>query len=79
MNNLEKAEELSEKNEFAMRSCWECNPAHEHLKKVGGLFVCYDCVRWFMNGDFLANENHCKKEFEEIPPLKTTTITINKK
>lgn len=75
MTNLEKAEELKAKDEFSMRSCWECNPAHKHLKKCGGLFICFGCGRWWMNGNYFTKK-HCKKEFIEREPLKVICVTI---
>ena len=42
-----------EKNEPAMRSCWECNKCHEGLKKVNCLHVCYDCGRYWVFDRFL--------------------------
>lgn len=65
MTNLDKAFELRKSGNFAMRSCWECNPSHEHLKKIGGLFTCIDCGRYYMNGGYLSNDNHSKKEYKE--------------
>ena len=62
MTNFEKAEELKNKDNFSMRSCWECNPAHNHLKTVGGLFICLDCNRWYMNGGYFDNEDHCNAD-----------------
>ena len=76
MTNIEKAKELGKKKEFSMRSCWECNPAHEHLKNVGGLFTCFECGRWYMNGDYFTNEEHCNAEFKEREELKTICITV---
>ena len=35
MTNYEKGLELKNAVDFAERSCWQCNPAHEHLKAVG--------------------------------------------
>ena len=32
-----------------LRSCWNCNPAHEHLKNHL-LVNCYDCGHWYYNG-----------------------------
>lgn len=78
ITNYEKAEELQAAKKFSMRSCWECNPAHEHLKTVGGLFTCFDCGRWFMNGGFFENEEHCNKPFVEFPEQKFIAITIEK-
>ncbi len=40
-------------NDIAMRSCWDCNAAHEHLKRAEGLFVCVWCGRYFINGGFI--------------------------
>jgi len=76
MTNIEKAEELQKKNEFLMRSCWGCNSAHKHLKEVGGLFTCFECGRWYMNGDYFTNNNHCDTEFKEKEALKRVCITV---
>lgn len=68
MTNYEKAQELKDKHDFSVRSCWQCNPAHEHLKKAIGLFTCYDCERWYMNGDYFNdNEPFCNLEY--VQPL----------
>ncbi len=40
-------------DDVAMRSCWECNAAHEHLKRAEGLFWCFDCGRMFSHGGFI--------------------------
>lgn len=38
-----------------LRSCWECNGAHKHLKeKNNTLFLCIGCNRYFMDGVFLT-------------------------
>jgi hypothetical protein len=42
-----------DEDEPAMRSCWECNPAHEHLKESKSLHVCFACGRYFIFGRFL--------------------------
>ncbi len=42
-----------EKADYAMRSCWSCNPAHAHfLEDLNDkfLFVCFDCGGWFYQG-----------------------------
>ena len=70
MTNEEKAIQLKEKGEFMMRSCWECNPAHAHFKDVSDLFVCFHCGRWYMNGDYFCNPDHCNKEYEHRDNLK---------
>lgn len=79
MTNIDRAQELRDASDFAMRTCWECNPAHEHLKDVGGLFTCIDCARWFMNGDYFTNDEHCDAEFIEREPLQTITYTLTPK
>lgn len=42
-----------EDGEPAMRSCWECNGAHEHLKKVNFLHVCFSCGRYWLFGTYM--------------------------
>jgi hypothetical protein len=78
LSNEDKAMELQKEGNFSMRSCWECNSGHEHLKTVGGLFTCIDCGRWYMNGDYFDNEEHCKKPFVELEPQKFIKITLSK-
>ena len=35
---------------ISIRSCWNCNPAHEHLKKANYIIHCYECGRFFYKG-----------------------------
>jgi PHP family Zn ribbon phosphoesterase len=35
---------------YAMRSCWNCNAAHEHLKDANCPIVCFSCGHWFFKG-----------------------------
>jgi hypothetical protein len=42
-----------EENEPMLRSCWECNKAHEHLKKVNTLHWCLECGRYWVFDRFL--------------------------
>lgn len=42
-----------EKGEPALRSCWECNSAHAHLKKVNTLHSCFTCGRAWVFNKFL--------------------------
>ena len=42
-----------EKDEPALRSCWECNPAHEHLKKTDWLHLCFICGRYWILGKYM--------------------------
>ena len=76
MTNYEKGLELKNAGEFQMRTCWKCNPSHAHLKAVGGLFYCFDCGNWYMNGGFFTDPHHCEKEYKEMTPLKTVTYTL---
>lgn len=42
-------------NAPAMRSCWECNLAHEHLKRADYVFVCAaGCRCFFFEGTNLT-------------------------
>lgn len=42
-----------DEGEPAFRSCWECNSAHEHLKDVDCLHICFLCNRYWIHGHFL--------------------------
>lgn len=42
-----------ENNEPAIRSCYECNLAHEHLRNTEFIHVCYDCGRYWIKGKYL--------------------------
>jgi len=68
---LSKALELQKVGEFSIRTCWECNSGHEHLKKVDGLFMCFGCGQWYINGDSLDNIKHCKKPYKPFVKLET--------
>jgi ribosomal protein S27E len=48
----EAAKKCLEDNDgnFAIRSCWNCNNAHEHLKNSGCLINCFSCGKWFYKG-----------------------------
>jgi hypothetical protein len=69
-----------EEGEPVMRSCWECNPAHERLKTVNTLHVCFHCGRYWLFDRFmdtLSSDQEFDAFFEEVG-LKvggsTTTI-----
>jgi len=64
MKRIELAERLRNDDKFAMRSCWECNSSHEHLLKATGLFTCFECGRWYMDGDYFTNNAHCEEELD---------------
>jgi uncharacterized Zn finger protein len=51
-----EAKKLVQKDEerLVYRSCWECNGAHEHLKKYSheSLIYCFDCGKfWYKETD----------------------------
>lgn len=35
---------------YAMRSCWTCNSAHEHLKQSEQPIYCLWCGNWYFKG-----------------------------
>lgn len=36
---------------LAMRSCWNCNPAHDHLKKAEYVIICaFGCGHYYYKG-----------------------------
>jgi len=39
--------------EPVLRSCWNCNSAHEHLKNEKYLIYCFACGRFYLNGNEL--------------------------
>lgn len=41
--------EASKKN-LMFRSCWNCNPAHKHLKKAEYPFICFECGHYYYKG-----------------------------
>jgi hypothetical protein len=36
--------------ETAMRTCWQCNSAHDHLRTSAYPFWCFSCGRWWFKG-----------------------------
>lgn len=42
-----------EEGEPSLRSCWKCNPAHEHLKTVNMLHTCFECGRYWVYDRFV--------------------------
>ena len=35
---------------YALRSCWNCNEAHEHLKERDYPILCFECGKWYFKG-----------------------------
>lgn len=42
--------------EWSMRSCWNCNVAHEYLRKSETPFHCWDCGHVFYKGVQLSED-----------------------
>lgn len=49
-----------------MRSCWECNSAHERLKKVDYIIFCFECGRLWYKGKPL--------EIDKLNELKDSDV-----
>lgn len=45
-----EAEKAFRDGNYAFRSCWECNEAHEHLKEADYLIECFGCGKYFFKG-----------------------------
>lgn len=59
MSNIKTVEEArkeaskivsEDRANFGMRSCWNCNGAHEHLKGAEYVFTCFECGHWYYKG-----------------------------
>ena len=55
------AKKLIKAGKFEMRSCWNCNGAHEHLKNHE-LFTCFNCGRWFYKGIDVTEDEEIVEE-----------------
>jgi len=53
-----------EEGEPALRSCPECNPAHEHLRDVKFVHWCFQCNRYWINGRYLDTRADLDKFIE---------------
>jgi hypothetical protein len=65
MSNLDKLREVAKTKEIAWRSCWNCNPSHEHLKKEKGcVILCIECGHYYYSGvDITTVDQGEKDEF----------------
>lgn len=46
---------------MSIRSCWNCNGAHEHLKKAPNVICCFACNHWFFAGvDITATDEEAE-------------------
>ena len=51
----EKIEEKLKNNQVSIRSCWNCNPAHKHLKKSDSIITCPWCGKTYYEGKELCD------------------------
>lgn len=49
-------DERLKKDEPVLRSCWNCNEAHKHLKKVDYIILCLWCGKMYFKGKELVIE-----------------------
>ena len=48
--NIEELRKEAESKSVCLRSCWNCNPAHEHLKESNYVIACIWCGNYFYKG-----------------------------
>lgn len=63
--NPRKTTMVNENEPAALRSCWECNAAHEHLKRAKGLFLCFECGRFYTDGRYLKLCCKCRSPIDD--------------
>lgn len=42
---------------FPTRSCWNCNGAHEHLRRADYPIQCYDCGHIYFKGERISDDD----------------------
>lgn len=47
---LKEYKKRCKNGEPALRSCWNCNEAHKHLKKADYLIYCVWCGKMYLKG-----------------------------
>lgn len=70
----DKCIKLIQEGEFEFRSCYKCNPAHEHLKYSNTLILCFICGHFYYNETSLSA---MKKELEEEKQMKAKNTEQN--
>lgn len=68
---------MMDEGEPALRSCWECNGAHEHLKDTDFLHVCFSCGRYWIHGHFL-DEFESQEKLDEFLKAHLTPLAFDK-
>ena len=61
MMKLENLRKEAETKTIALRSCWNCNSLHEHLKKAKCVIMCIWCGNYFYKGTNITQEEDNKR------------------
>lgn len=57
MDKIDKLRKEAIKYPIVWRSCWNCNPAHEHLKKEDKcVILCLECGRYYFRGEDITED-----------------------
>lgn len=59
------------KHDAAMRSCWVCNPAHNHFLATTAdnfLFWCIGCGHWYFNGMDITEDDSAQQPSSDDTP-----------
>ena len=46
---------ITENDEPILRSCWKCNSAHDRLKHVDKLHMCFVCGQYWIHGKMFSD------------------------
>lgn len=68
---IKEYKERLKKGEPALRSCWNCNTAHKHLKKEDYLIYCIWCGNLYLKGKEVEIEGDEKHGREEDPNVNS--------
>ena len=60
--NGEELRKEAESKAVVLRSCWNCNSAHEHLKESKYVIACIWCGGYFYKGIEITQEENQKNE-----------------
>jgi hypothetical protein len=63
---IEEWNERRKKGEPVMRSCWNCNSAHKHLKKADYIIFCFECGSFYFKGKKITKLEGEKKNDKTI-------------
>lgn len=64
---------------WAMRSCWNCNGTHKHLKRAEYIIRCFECGHTFYRGIDITEEGAPEAEPEAVTPVSPdfAAVVIN--